>query len=78
MSQHTEPPVVVGEARVAIPAEAIPAVPAPPKVPVAYEEITLTEEAALILEDAIRAMAQQPAREVRRLPVGDPAKFRRS
>ena len=78
MSQHAESPAVVGEAREELAAEAVAAVPESRKVPVAYEEVTFTEEAVLILEDARRAMTQQPEREARRLPVGDPAKFRRS
>jgi hypothetical protein len=78
MNQHTESPIAVGESRMELPAEATASTPESRKVTVAYEEVTLTEEAALIVENARREMAQQTEREARRMPVGDPAKFRRS
>ena len=76
MIQHTETPVVVGDDPAECPEEVVAAVPEARKIPVAYEEITLTEEAALIVEKARQAVAQQPTRESRRMQVGDPAKFR--
>ena len=37
------------------------------KTPVAYEEVTLTEEAAEILEKERKAAAERPARKIRRV-----------
>ena len=76
MIRHTETSVVVGDDLPECSEGVVPVTPESRKIPVAYEEVTLTEEAALIVEKARQAIAQQPAREVRRMPVGDPAKFR--
>jgi hypothetical protein len=46
-------------------------VPKPRQTPVAYEEVTLTEEAAETLEKARQAAARRPARKIRRMPAGD-------
>jgi hypothetical protein len=43
------------------------------KVPVAYEEITLTEEAAEILEAEQKAASERPPRKLRRVATGTPA-----
>ena len=77
MIRHTETPEIIGDVQPTYSAEVVAATPEARKIPVAYEEVTLTEEAALIVEEARRAMARQPAREVRRMQVGDPSKFRR-
>jgi len=45
------------------------------KIPIAYEEVLLTKEAAEILEKAKKAVAERPARKIRRMPLGDPAAF---
>jgi hypothetical protein len=37
------------------------------KIPVAYEEVTLTEEAVEILEKERKAAAERPARKIRRV-----------
>ena len=76
MIQHTESPVVVGDDLLDCVEEPVAVTPAPRKIPVAYEEVNLTEEAALILEKARRPMAPQPLDEIRRMEVGDPARFR--
>lgn len=47
------------------------------KVPIRYEEVILTEEAAEILEKAKIAAAERPAGKIGRLPAGDPGDFRR-
>jgi hypothetical protein len=38
------------------------------EIPVAYEEVILTEEAAEILEKERKAAAERPARKIRRVP----------
>ena len=76
MIQDTETPVVVEDEQPECAEEPVAAVPEPRKIPVAYEEVTLTEEAALIVEKARERIAQEPTREIRRMAVGDPAKFR--
>jgi hypothetical protein len=43
------------------------------KIPVAYEEVTLTEEAVEILEKERKAAAERPARKIRRVAAGAPA-----
>ena len=47
------------------------------KIPIAYEEVLLTEEAAAILEQAKKAADERPVRKIRRMPTGDSAAFRR-
>ena len=76
MIQHTESPVVVGNDLLDCVEESVAVTPEPRKIPVAYEEVNLTEEAALILENARQPMAAQPPDEIRRMGVGDPARFR--
>jgi hypothetical protein len=43
------------------------------KIPVAYEEVILTEEAAEILEKERKTAAERPARKIRRVAVAAPA-----
>jgi hypothetical protein len=43
------------------------------KIPVAYEEVILTEEAEELLEKERKAAAERPARKIRRMPAGDSA-----
>lgn len=42
-------------------------------IPIAYEEVALTEEAAAILEQERQAAAQRPARKLRRMATVTPA-----
>lgn len=77
MLTHDEAPAVVVEDHQECADKKNPgAVPETRQIPVAYEEVTLTEEAAEILERAKKAAVERPARPIRRLPVGDPADFR--
>ncbi len=46
------------------------------RTPVAYEQLTLTEEAAELIEATRKAQADSPVPTIRRLPIGDPAKHR--
>ena len=71
MSRHSESPATVGGARLPSPVISDATEPEPRNVPVAYEEVTLTEEAALIVENARREMAQRPKREVKRMRVSE-------
>jgi hypothetical protein len=76
MIRRIETPLVVEDDRAECSEEVAAVTPKAQKIPVAYEEVALTEEAALIVEKARQAMAQQPTRETRPMQVGDPAKFR--
>jgi hypothetical protein len=73
MTLPTESPAPIGEDPPECADKSVkPPGPEHRRPPVAYEEVTLTEEAAEAGERA-HAAAQSPPRKIRRMPTGEPA-----
>jgi hypothetical protein len=74
MTRQVDIPAVTGENRLeCAESTAVPPVKDSRKIPVAYEEVILTQEAEEILEKQRKAAAERPARKIRRMPAGDSA-----
>jgi hypothetical protein len=71
MSTHAEPHAISVEGRLDCAAnKAVPCNTESRKIPIAYEEVTLTDEAAGILEKERKAAGERPARKIRRVAAG--------
>lgn len=69
MTHANTPEMVVGDHQDSADSKAAACMTEKRKIPVAYEEVTLTEEAVAILEKERKAAAERPARKIRRVPV---------
>jgi hypothetical protein len=72
MTPRVDIPAMTGEDRLeCAKITAVPPVIDNRKIPIAYEEVILTEEAEEILEKERKAVTERPARKIRRMPIGE-------